>query len=237
MAHTSTVCSGGTLYSPAPFQVPDRLSCNCLHWRLARQSPVRIPVTDLCRAKTSLKLCWEAACTICSANSTICRVNSDLCNYSTTQHRRRAMLVEIDVILAQHPHELTSVTSSSKFETNRQYCAFLKRIRSLMLMFCRNYRAKVSYSAMQQVICMQNKQGPCTFNFRGKTIDFQYFDKLTCNLHIAYCATNRSHFWDLVHHMIHIIRRHRCYKWLAKKRPKRDSTWQKRDPTWRKETM
>ena len=45
------------------------------------------------------------------------------------------MLVGMDVILlfVQHLHVLTC-----KFKTLKQYWAVLKRIQSLMLMFCRN---------------------------------------------------------------------------------------------------
>ena len=42
----AAVCSGGTLSSPAPFQVDDRWSCSVWH-RRARQSLDQIPVTDL----------------------------------------------------------------------------------------------------------------------------------------------------------------------------------------------
>ena len=54
------------------------------------------------------------------------------------------------------------------FETNQQYCAVLKQIRSLMLIFCRNYPAVVKYSAIQHVVCMQSKQGPGTSFFLAK---------------------------------------------------------------------
>ena len=50
--------------------------------------------------------------------------------------------------------------------------AVLKRIRSLMLMCCRNHPAVVKYSATLQVDSIQSKQSPCTFNFPCKTIDF-----------------------------------------------------------------
>ena len=66
----AAVSSGGTLSSPEPFQVDDRRSCNGWYGRTARQSRVRIPATDYFRAETrntSLKLCREADCTICSA--------------------------------------------------------------------------------------------------------------------------------------------------------------------------
>ena len=66
----TSVCSGGTLSTPVPFQVDDRRSCNGWHGRAARQSRVRIPATDSFRAEhrnTSLKLCREADCTNCSA--------------------------------------------------------------------------------------------------------------------------------------------------------------------------
>ena len=92
-----------------PFQLADRLCCDGWHKRAAPQSLDQIPVTDQCQANTILKLlvCREAICTICSANCTICRVSSDLYSYSTTQHRRRAMLVGMDAIFVQHVHALT----------------------------------------------------------------------------------------------------------------------------------
>ena len=48
---------------------------------------------------------------------------------------------------------------------------------------------------MQPVVCMQSKQRPGKYIFPCKTIEFQYIqeDKLTCNLHLAFCAKNRSH--------------------------------------------
>ena len=83
------------------------------------------------------------------------------------------------------------------FETNRQYWAVLKRIRSLMLMFCR----------MQPVVCMQSKQRPGTFIVPCKTINFQHIDsdKLTCNLHLAFCGTNWSNLVGSSSHIIHSI--------------------------------
>ena len=53
-----------------PFQVPDTRIARGQHGPAARQSRVRFPGTDQFRAETkstSLKLCLEADCTICSA--------------------------------------------------------------------------------------------------------------------------------------------------------------------------
>ena len=65
------------------------------------------------------------------------------------------------------------------FETNQQYWAVLKRIRSLMLMFCRNI--------IQPAVCMQSKQRPGKLIFSCKTIDFQHIDKLSA-LHVVHFA-------------------------------------------------
>ena len=76
----TVVCSGGTLSSPAPFQVDDRRSCNGWHGRAARQSPVRTPVTDHFRAQTAksnLKLCCEADCTFVGRAWILCRIHHE----------------------------------------------------------------------------------------------------------------------------------------------------------------
>ena len=61
---------GGTIYCTRPVQVPDTRAARGQHGPAARQSRVRFPGTDQFRAETkstSLKLCLEADCTICSA--------------------------------------------------------------------------------------------------------------------------------------------------------------------------
>ena len=103
---------GGTIYFTRPFQVPEMRTARGQHGPAARQSRVRFPATDLCRAETrdtSLKLCSEADCTICS---TLTRIEG--------QHRRgsteEAMRVGMDVILplVQHLHALTYQFKTSK---------------------------------------------------------------------------------------------------------------------------
>ena len=62
---------GGAIHVTQPFQVPDTRTTRGQHGPAARQSRVRIPATDSVLAETrntSLKLCSEADCTICSAN-------------------------------------------------------------------------------------------------------------------------------------------------------------------------
>ena len=64
---------GGPIYFTRPFQVPDTRTARGQHGPAARQSHVRIPANDSFRAETrntSLKLCREADCTICSAKHT-----------------------------------------------------------------------------------------------------------------------------------------------------------------------
>ena len=60
---------GGTIYFTQRFQVPDTRTARGQHGPAARQSRVRIAATDKVRAETrntSLKLCREADCTICT---------------------------------------------------------------------------------------------------------------------------------------------------------------------------
>ena len=70
---------------------------------------------------------------------------------------------------------------------------------------------------MQSVICMQSNS---TFLFPCKIFDFQHIDKLTCNLHLAYCVLIEFILVNLVRHIIHSIRLHRCYKFCL------SITWQ-----------
>ena len=67
------------------------------------------------------------------------------------------------------------------------------------------YPAILKYSAIQPVVCMQSKQHPGTLIFPCKTIDFQHIDKLTCNLHLAYCVTNWSYLLESssIHNSFH----------------------------------
>ena len=63
---------GGPIYFTRPFQVPDTRTARGQHGPAARQSRVRIPATDQVWAETrntSLKLCREADCTICTKHT------------------------------------------------------------------------------------------------------------------------------------------------------------------------
>ena len=99
-----SLTGGGTIYFTLPFQVPDTRTARGQHGPAARQSRVRILAAKT--RNTSLKLCREADCTIC----TLWRAAQ------TRQHRRGAMLVGMDVIppLVQHLHALTCQFKASK---------------------------------------------------------------------------------------------------------------------------
>ena len=165
---------------------------NGWYGRAARQScslrlPVRIQVTDQCWTNTSLKLCREAACTICSANCTICRLNSDLYTFRATQHRRGAMLAGMDTILVQQLHALRrrpTLRSKSTvlccLETNPiADVAVLQKISCCCKIVC--HTPSCSHPCSVQVHSFLHPTH-MIFNTLVKS------DKLRCNFHLAYCV-------------------------------------------------
>ena len=110
------------------------------------------------------------------------------------QHRRGATLVGMDVILllVQHLHALIC-----QFKTWKQIDS-IGLFRNEFDSWCWCF---VEISCCCEIICsttscLHTKQArPITFIFPcGKTIDIQPVHKLTCNLLLAYCAANWSHF-------------------------------------------
>ena len=102
------------------------------------------------------------------------------------QHRLRAMLAVMDVILplVQHLHHRHH-TLLCQFKTSKQISSiglFWNEFDRWCWCFVETSCFCKTYSAMQPVVCMQSKQCQCTFIFSCKTINFQQIDKLICFL-------------------------------------------------------
>ena len=127
------------------------------------------PVQFLPTANTKLKLCCGAGCTICSVKhtDTDCRADKDT----------------------------TALNAVQIFEPNWYYCAVLKRIRSLMLMFCRHHPAVVNIVQYYKLFVCKARRVQVHSIFLTKQSIFN----MLINLH-AICVSNivqqlRSSTW------------------------------------------